>query len=253
MKKNLKVVLPILIVFITVSLVLYQKLNYKIDSPETTLLKSFSFSGAKIINSEIYFWGELGEECTSIEKVKPLVEDFASSLNIIRDNSFTNETIKNDITEKIQLKGITNDKLLVNISAQLDTNGNPAERFISVSVTEDLPQPNLEEIKQKVLSVFDKYRITPKVNSCITGNYNGQLNYQELNNICRRIFEGVEAKKVEGIRDKNLISVSAYSPFIEDSIEVKGNKVNLNLAIRYNSYEDKTYIWVATPVITTEY
>jgi len=34
---------------------------------------------------------------------------------------------------------------------------------------------------------------------------------------------------------------------------VNGKKVNMNLAIRYNSYEDRTYIWLATPVITVEY
>jgi len=61
------------------------------------------------------------------------------------------------------------------------------------------------------------------------------------------------AKKVEGITEENLISISAYSPRVKSSILVNEKRVNINLAMRYNSYEDKTYIWLATPVITTEY
>ena len=29
--------------------------------------------------------------------------------------------------------------------------------------------------------------------------------------------------------------------------------MNLNIAIRYNEYEEKTYIWIGTPIITIGY
>ena len=74
-----------------------------------------------------------------------------------------------------------------------------------------------------------------------------------LEEISGRILTETGAKRIEGIKDRNYISVSAYSPYIQEFIQVRGKRVNLNLAARYNSYEDKTYIWLATPVITTEY
>jgi hypothetical protein len=63
----------------------------------------------------------------------------------------------------------------------------------------------------------------------------------------------MERAEVEGIRDGSLISLSAYSPLLKDSIKVRGKRVNINLAARYSAFEDKTYIWLASPVITTEY
>jgi hypothetical protein len=114
-------------------------------------------------------------------------------------------------------------------------------------------KPILAQIESKVLAVLERSGIDARVNSCISGNFRGKLNDDELNLVCRKIFESVHASKVEGIRDIGLISVSAYTPDIGRSIVVNGNRINLNLAIRYNSYEDKTYIWLATPVITTEY
>lgn len=74
-----------------------------------------------------------------------------------------------------------------------------------------------------------------------------------MNRISRLILDGAKAKKVNGMSEKNLISVSAYSPLIDNNIEIEGRKINMNLALRYNAFEDKTYIWLATPVITIEY
>ncbi|OZV13462.1 hypothetical protein CIW83_04260 [Tissierella sp. P1] len=51
----------------------------------------------------------------------------------------------------------------------------------------------------------------------------------------------------------SLVSYTAYTPLIESSIFSGEKKVNLNLAIRYNENEDKTYIWIGTPIITTGY
>lgn len=81
----------------------------------------------------------------------------------------------------------------------------------------------------------------------------GKLNDNELETVCERIFKSAGADKVEGMRDGGLVSVSAFSPVIDEAVRVNGKRINLNVAVRYNSYEGKTYIWLATPVITTEY
>lgn len=60
-------------------------------------------------------------------------------------------------------------------------------------------------------------------------------------------------KKVEGMEDENIISVSAYSSKLKEYIKLGSEKINLNVAIRYSSFDDKTYIWVATPIIAIEY
>lgn len=112
---------------------------------------------------------------------------------------------------------------------------------------------NFKSTAELLYGLFKESELKPEFNFCIVGNFNGQLDYLSLNDICLKLLEKANARSVEGIRDGNMISVSAYSPIIKESISANGRKVNLNLAIRYNSYEDKTYIWLATPVITREY
>ncbi|MDI9475442.1 MAG: YwmB family TATA-box binding protein [Bacillota bacterium] len=36
-------------------------------------------------------------------------------------------------------------------------------------------------------------------------------------------------------------------------INYGGKDVNIQLAMRYSEYEDKTYLWLATPLIITAY
>ena len=91
------------------------------------------------------------------------------------------------------------------------------------------------------------------VNSCMTGTYDGNVEDTQLEKICRNILDESDAKKVDSKRFENVISVSAFSPMIKDKLSINGKNVNLSIAIRYNKQENKTYLWVATPIVNTEY
>lgn len=253
MNRLFKLIFPILITVIIFSTFYFIKIRNNSDSPENTLQKSFDSSGARIVHSELYFWGRLSNKNKNMEKLKTITIDISNSLGVLNNSSYSNRIISNDSVDKIELSGVTEDDLSVSVSAQLGKDDGKEENFISISVAQDSSSKGLEQAKQLVVKACRKYGINTKLNSCLTGNFDGKLNYEQLNDITRRIFKETEARKVEGIRDGNLISVSAYSPFIQDSIQVNGSRVNLNLAIRYNTYEDKTYLWLGTPVISTEY
>ncbi len=253
MKKTLCFLLPLTLVAVLFSL-FGTKIYERPELPEITLLKSFNSTGARVVSSEVYFWGRFKSKDDSLKSMEQLAEGFSKELGIMSGKSFSNSSFENDLTKCVEIKGInaSNDLLLLVVQMDKQQPGSNS-RIISVSVTRDLSGEGLDTVRKNVLKVFEKYRIKPSVNSCIAGSYDGKLEYDRLNEVCIKVFKEAEARKVEGIRENNLISVSAYTPFISDSIRVSGKKVNLNLAVRYNSYENKTYIWLATPVITTEY
>ena len=56
------------------------------------------------------------------------------------------------------------------------------------------------------------------------------------------------------MEDDNLISVTAYSNLLtENDLDYLDNKINLNIGIRYSENEDKTLIYMATPIIKLDY
>lgn len=231
-----------------------QEVNKIPEIPEVSLQKSFDASGAKIVSSEIYFWSKLDNKNKSIESLKKLTSDLLIGLGINGSNLLSKSYDQNDLIQKVELRGITVRGKIADIKIQLGRDKTEStDSFVSVSVSEDLSNTGLEEVRNAVVTVFANNKLSPKINSCMTGFFDGKLEQNQLEGISRKVLEEVKAVNVEGIRDNNLISVSAYSPLIKESVKVKGSKINLNLAIRYNSNENKTYIWLATPIIITEY
>lgn len=251
-----KINLILILTFILVLLlsIYYVKIDGRDSLKEITLSDSFKFTGAKIISSEMYFWGRLEKPYNNLETVKPITDDLLSILQIKKDTSLSKESLDNDQINKMLIKGVTKDNRLLEIAVQFDKNKlNSKDSYVSIKVTEDMSSSKLEDTKKTVAEVLRKYKITAMTNSTIIGSYDGKLDYTVMEDISKKVFREIDANRVEGINEGNLISVSAYSPNIEDFIKVNGKKVNLNLAIRYNSYENKTYLWLATPVITREY
>jgi len=253
MRKSLFILILLAVLVVSFSK-FYVKIHGRPELPETTLHRSFNYSGAKVVSSEIYFWGKLNDGFNTFEMLKLLATDIAKDLGIVDSDGTQNKYVSNGMVEEVEIYGTSADNKIINLRIQSSKEPDgKSEKYISVSIVQDLSNNGLEKIRAGAMEILEKYKINPKVNSCITGNFDGKLDNNQLNEICKNIFRGAGAKKVEGIRDKNLVSVSAYSPVIQDSIQVNGKNVNLNLAIRYNSFEDKTYIWLATPVIATEY
>ena len=64
----------------------------------------------------------------------------------------------------------------------------------------------------------------------------------------------MNAKEIDKIRNNNYISVTAYSNLLKETdLEYLENKINLNIGIRYSENEDKTLIYMATPIIKLDY
>ena len=64
----------------------------------------------------------------------------------------------------------------------------------------------------------------------------------------------MNAKEIDKIRNNNYISVTAYSNLLkENDLEYLENKINLNIGIRYSEDDDKTLIYIATPIIKLDY
>lgn len=230
------------------------KMHYPINSAQATLIKCFSNSGARFVSSEFYAWGKVNGKYENLEDLKLLAQEFLHDLGVEDERTISWNVADSDYMQRLELDGRIGENSKVKLNIQLnEATATNKSRIITVSVTDDLDSSNLERIAEMVVKTFRRHNVKPIVNTCIIGNFDGKLDYNRLNEIALGILREARAKKVDNMRDGNYISVSAYSPNINTSMKVNGKDVNLNLAIRYNSYEKKTYIWLATPVITTEY
>lgn len=107
--------------------------------------------------------------------------------------------------------------------------------------------------RQKLDSYYTARNAKPKVSSCIIGAYDGKLAENNMRAEIADAMSAVEAKEVEGLQDDELKSISAFSGNINSFVMSNNKKVNIQIAMRYSSYDDKTYIWIGSPLIHVEY
>lgn len=255
MKRQLTlIIIPLIFMFILLFISLAVLRHSAGIQPVLTLSEAFKNSGAEIVSSEITIQGS-GKD---ILKTSGEINNFCLDISrVMGSNSdFRPEVINNENFKGIELNtnGSHFNYSVKVLKSKMESDGGRCYVTVYIidgSITSALS--NTSVIKSKVTDIFRQYGINTKTNICFTGRYTGRLENSEMNGICEGIFEKTGAHKVSGIRDNNLISVSAYSGSMEKSVVVDGREVNLNFAARYNSYENKTYIWLATPLITTEY
>ncbi len=250
MKKLTFIVVALLIAAAAIGSTYYIYTYRTAEGGKISISDAFKSSGAKMVVNEVYFFARGNEDMKNLGNMTAVCEEVFKTLGI---TNYSNNTTSTDTLKKADMSGSTKDG--VKISAMASIVGNKSgsgDKYITIDATETVNGSALL-LRGKIKEVFEKYGLKPTVNSCITGTYEGYLQDSQLENICRKILDDSDAKKVDSMRQENIISVSAFSPMIEDRLSIDGRKINLSLAIRYNKMENKTYLWVATPVVNTEY
>lgn len=254
MKKfALIITIPILVFSI---FVLFMQTNIREISTAEVIKKAFEITGADIVSTEVYIHGTVAaENLIYKDTCSKLLTDIILGCggNAAKTVPVFNN-IETDISCGTETNYIIDDNRRIHISMLRDMQTNDREDYyLSISLVDVSPHPELSKSIAGIKYVLDYYNVAHEANISITGSLDGQMEEREVEKLCGRVFDSINASKVEGINDDGLISVSAFSPAIKNAVRVNGKQVNVNLASRYNSYEGKTYIWLATPVITTEY
>lgn len=185
---------------------------------------------------------------TSKSQIKDICMNISNSLNLD--------------TNKIQWKEESNDKF--KIYAQIKDNSysisftamkkNNKEYYIIVDILNNKVYKNIVDIYSTLNEVLNKYSNDIDIYFCIVGEYTKNLQLYKYNDILQNILYNMKAKKIDKIKEGNLISVTAYSNLLtENNLDYLGNKINLNIGIRYSQNEDKTLIYMATPIIKLDY
>ncbi|RCX11235.1 TATA-box binding protein [Anaerobacterium chartisolvens] len=232
MKKIISV-LTLLIICIFSFSMHYVRGHGELKSPKELILKAFDASGANMVGSEIYFWSKTG----NMDTVK---------------KSDTLKNIEYDLSNALKGEYSSEPRKGVGIKITLKDDSN-AESNIYGSIISTIPHREVEKSGNILDKIFKEYGIKANINTCISGEYEGRLSDEQMDSISSAVLREADAQRVEGMKDGNTLSISAYSPRIPGAIKSGNKKINLNVAMRYSPYMDKTCIWLATPVILKEY
>lgn len=215
------------------------------------LLDCFKATRANIEESVISGWVSLDTIFTEEDLCKKI--DFViEGLGI--DKSKVKKTIEIDCN--FQKGMLTSSKDSGNYTLILESMQNDDGTMESYCMFQSSFIKNYKDmVKEKEIAekVFKKINMPIKLDSMITGSYNGKMTKKQTDSIISKVLKNLGASTVESIKNDDFISVSAYSTKIDEFIISNGKKVNVQIALRYSSYDDKTYIWISSPFMPFEY
>lgn len=211
------------------------------------------------------------------------IDKFIESFEVT-DSNFKFYNIKADIIiekdmskselEKVCLliaKNLTNDESEVHLKSQkkeiyvnynnentgisiIGIKKNQKESYIIVDILNNKVYKNIENIYNELQKELYRYSNDININVCIAGEYTKKLQKAKMDDIFQKILYNMYAEKISDIQDENFLSVNAYSKLLkENNLKYLNKNINLNIGSRYSEDDDKTTIYIATPVIKIDY
>ena len=131
---------------------------------------------------------------------------------------------------------------------------NAKESYIIVDILNNKVYKNIENIYVKLENELSEYSNDVDINVCIAGEYTKKLQKAKISDILQKILYNMYAEKISDIEEENFLSVNAYSKLLkENNLKYLDREINLNIGIRYSEDDDKTMIYIATPIIKIDY
>ena len=131
---------------------------------------------------------------------------------------------------------------------------NSNDSKIIVDILDNKVYKNIVDIYTILEKSIYKYSNIVDISTCISGEFSKKLQFSKYDDIFKEILYNMSAEEIDRVESENMVSITAYSElFDENYLEYLGNKINLNIGIRYSEDDDKTLIYIATPIIKLDY
>lgn len=219
------------------------------------LKRAFLSSGASMEIYDITDWSVITRESLNF---RDLEEIKASMIKLFDTKEQNFETTKesDEMYRILNTEGWLDSDIFLHIILQSvhlpEEYEEEPQTYLVVTVTSrDIAK--LEELQSKVKNAVISSGGQSRITTCITGTFDGKLNEAEQDRILEKFARDLKIENLEKMRDDYAVSVLGYSPELSDSITILDKSYNVNIAMRYNSEDDRTYIWIGTPVISVEY
>ena len=217
------------------------------------LASAMQATGAEISTVSVNGWGKLPVNSASEAELIKMIQQTMEKLGIAEYSVTTTTTRYQNLARAESLIEGTH---ITVIAEQLNpvTKGKPTEVYLVVNVevqTQD--ERTIKTLNTKISKIMTEFGATGQITTCLLGWLDGKLMKDERDKRLDDAFASINAVKISVSTNDQYISATGFSPLIDTKMQIGRNEVNMNMALRYSSYEHRTYVIIGSPVITTEY
>lgn len=190
-----------------------------------------------------------------IKKIGIIGEQADSNVDIIGKKYYIKEEITDEGYKQINYFGFDSNgnPLTIIISSYLNEISQNGETYLFVNLIKKEQFLEKNDIISVAESIFKEFNQPMEITTCILGSFDGKFNKKIIESKFDTVINQFNGIVVDEYMEDNLISYTAYTDYIDKNIFTGEDKINLNVALRYNEYDNKTLIWIGTPIIASGY
>jgi hypothetical protein len=211
------------------------------------LYKVMSETGANLEESSVHGWSRLPPGTWTADTLKNTISQGIASRGE-RPESYqfdSNSTEEHYSVRAVRVSG--NHRETIAAVARKDESA----AFMTVTIAGSTDQ--ISSWEQQTAKILHSSGGIPSISSCLVGWINGKLDNGEWTDILSHSFALLDATHIDEMDDTRVSSVIGYSSRLPGDLLIDGVRVNINMASRYSSADNRTYITLGTPIIAREY
>lgn len=239
-------------IILTLVLSIVSSYGVQYENGYNEIINAFEKTNAKFETYNINGHALMSNKFLSFDDMEKIVNQISEELGLNMED-FDQVKTNEDNFRQVYIYGKKPSANGIFIKIESERCENIEETHIIVDMNKNAVYKDIVDNYANVKNILSGYSTSIDIYSCITGSFEGMIKNDYYDKIVKDVFSSMKAKERERIEDKNLLSVTGYTNMVQDYIKYNSQKVNLNVSLRYSEYDDKTFIYIGTPLIVLEY
>ena len=247
------------------------------EDPYRLLCRIMQLTGAQITEGELHYWASLGScpEITTLPDLEARADvllarisrreqfttaherDFAAApgaetaLTAAGAGPATEDGVPGNMLVERQRELSSGGQLRL-LLQQMEQEDDKVVHLL-VTITREGETPALSSLTYRLPALLGQETEEGNLSLCLTGHLAGKMDTAAMEALAQKVARKIGSEELQCVSDGRMVSVTGYTPDLGDYLRAENLRINLNLALRYDDYLDKTVIWAGTPLITRSY
>jgi hypothetical protein len=236
-------------------LIMFTMIKYVPALSQDPLNSAMAATGAHVQEYSINAWVKLPDTHLSDQQLQNIVEQVMNQLELNEKDYEIVQQQRNKhriVQAEAKLPGYHAVAIAQVVPAK--ENGLEEEVYLVVNLESLLEEPiSIISLQEKLHRIVKNFGDSPRISTCLIGWLDGKLMDGESQDLLKRAFLAIDGVIADKLVQDQYVSVTGFSSAIPDYLQLGGKKMNINMAVRYSQYDNRTYVIIGSPIITREY
>lgn len=212
-------------------------------------------AGGKVQEFSVHAWVKLPSAQLNAAELESIVQQIMEQLGIETQNyQLTRQQTTKYTAVQAEAVSPTFHAQAMTQVMNIGSSAQEAEAYLVINI-EAKAEENLSisQMQEKIAGIIKKFGTSPQISTCLIGWLDGKLMDGEDHKRLERAFMVIHARIINKVKTEQFVSYTGFTSEIANWLQVADEKINLNMAMRFSQYDNRTYITIGSPIITREY